>query len=239
MWVRFPLRLQESPFSLPFNALLINPIVKMIKQQILIIEDDLHLRKNMEDALTLAGYEVITASNGEEGLMLIERHKPTLVLCDVVMPVLGGIEVAQKLRSDYTYDDVSFIFITVANKVEQIRKGMKIGADDYITKPFSIDELLESIKARLTRFDRIRKSISKGSSYTKITNQYAVLTPSEKRIIKLVASGTSTREISQQLSISEKTVENHRQNIVFKLDLEGKNSLLKYALEHKEILISL
>lgn len=119
--------------------------------KILLIEDDLVLRENTAELLELSNYEVITAKNGKEGVSLIKSHLPDIVICDIMMPVLDGYGVLKALSSDDKTKYIPFIFLSAKIKRSDIRKGMNLGADDYITKPFEEEELLTAIESRLAK----------------------------------------------------------------------------------------
>jgi two-component system OmpR family response regulator len=201
---------------------------------ILVIEDDFRMREVLTEALAIDGYRIECAENGEIGLQKIFDLKPDLVLCDLGLPKLDGLTLIDKLRKRPEFDSLPFIIITALDPETHMRKGMNLGADDYLSKPFSITELLTTVKARLNRIQNIKKSaLGNVQKEVSINHLLTLLTPSELGIIKLIASGNTSIDIAQKLQLSAKTVENHRHNMAFKLDLKGKNSLLHFALNHK------
>ena len=119
--------------------------------RILVIEDERSLRNDMIDALNLSSFEVLSAPDGEAGLEIARQQQPDLILCDVRMPGMDGFTVLEKIRGDEVTAPIPFIFITSQSDRESIRSGMVLGADDYITKPFDIEELLSAVEARLQR----------------------------------------------------------------------------------------
>jgi CRP-like cAMP-binding protein len=118
---------------------------------ILLIEDNTDIRENTAEILELAGYKVLTAENGKVGVELALEHKPDLVICDIMMPVLDGFGVLHLLQRSEEVRDVPFIFLTAKTERTDFRKGMEMGADDYITKPFNGTELLHAIESRLKK----------------------------------------------------------------------------------------
>ncbi|WP_217603034.1 response regulator [Chitinophaga sp. GbtcB8] len=120
-------------------------------QTILLIEDNTDIRENTAEILDLAGYKVLTAENGKLGVELALQQKPDLVICDIMMPVLDGFGVLHMLQRNDDLQDVPFIFLTAKTERTDFRKGMEMGADDYITKPFSGTELLHAIEGRLKK----------------------------------------------------------------------------------------
>ena len=130
---------------------------------ILIIEDEKELREGLAELLSFEGYDIIQAANGLEGIRSITLKIPDLVLCDIKMPGMDGFEVLYQLKMHDAFIFVPFIFISILKERNQIRKGMASGADDYLTKPFSREELLMAITSRLEKSSRqeliIQKSI--------------------------------------------------------------------------------
>jgi len=127
--------------------------------RILVIEDEDLIRESLEDLLSLEGFEVITAENGEKGINLASQKHPDLILCDVMMPILNGYEVLEQLRKDKALSTVPFLFLTSMMDRRSTRKGMALGADDYLEKPCTKDELLEAIAARLGKKQEIDQHI--------------------------------------------------------------------------------
>lgn len=125
-------------------------------KKILIIEDNLELRENLAEILELAGYESITAENGKQGVTAIKSERPDLILCDVMMPELDGFGVLKIINSDPELMHIPFLFLTAKTELEDMRKGMTLGADDYITKPFDDADLIENIKIRLAKSERLQ-----------------------------------------------------------------------------------
>jgi CRP-like cAMP-binding protein/CheY-like chemotaxis protein len=123
---------------------------------ILLIEDDAFIRENTAELLTLAGYAVRAAENGKLGVALALAEKPDLVVCDIMMPVLDGYGVLQIFNQNAQLAGVPFIFLTAKTERTDQRRGMELGADDYLTKPFSETELLSAISGRLARFQHLK-----------------------------------------------------------------------------------
>jgi len=123
-------------------------------KKILVIEDDQQIRHSITELLTYEGYEVVQAENGRIGLQRINESRPDIILCDIVMPELGGYGVLIELRRHQETADIPFIFLTAKSTMGELRKGMELGADDYLTKPFEVDELLSAIQTRLDRYEK-------------------------------------------------------------------------------------
>ncbi|NJK27425.1 MAG: response regulator [Coleofasciculaceae cyanobacterium SM2_3_26] len=119
--------------------------------KILAIEDEAAVRDNIMDMLSAEGFEAIAAENGSVGIHLATTERPDLILCDVMMPKMDGYEVLNRLRQDERTALTPFIFLTAKIEPSAIRMGMTQGADDYLTKPFSRQDLLAAIHSRLER----------------------------------------------------------------------------------------
>jgi CRP-like cAMP-binding protein len=128
---------------------------------ILLIEDNQDIRENTAEILELANYKVITAENGKEGVNMAMSEKPDLIICDIMMPVLDGYGVLHLLSKNEDLASIPFIFMTAKSDRSDFRKGMEMGADDYITKPFDDIELLNAIEARLRKSAISQKEFSK------------------------------------------------------------------------------
>lgn len=118
---------------------------------ILLIEDDVVLRENTKELLELADYKVTTASNGKIGLQTAIASNPNIIVCDIMMPELDGYGVLEGLAKQEHTMHIPFIFLSAKTERQDVRKGMDLGADDYITKPFSEDEIISAIESRLAK----------------------------------------------------------------------------------------
>jgi two-component system, sensor histidine kinase and response regulator len=126
--------------------------------RILIIEDTKDLRDDVIEMLTLEGYEAFGAENGSVGVDMAYKHKPDLIVCDVMMPEMDGYEVLANLRGNAATAAIPFIFLTARTDRVNVRQGMVLGADDYLTKPFLVSELLDSITSQLKKRAELNKS---------------------------------------------------------------------------------
>jgi DNA-binding response OmpR family regulator len=126
-------------------------------QHVLLIEDNDEIRENTAEILELANYKVDTAANGKLGVEKALESTPDLIICDIMMPVLDGYGVLHLLQKNETLKNVPFIFLTAKAERGDFRKGMEMGADDYITKPFSDIELLTAIESRLKKSNQSQK----------------------------------------------------------------------------------
>lgn len=119
--------------------------------RVLLIEDDKVLRENTAELLELSDYEVFTAPNGELGLKSINTNLPDIIICDIMMPKLDGYEVLNEVIKNNRTKHIPFIFLSAKTEHQDVRKGMNLGADDYITKPLTEDDLINAIKSRLAK----------------------------------------------------------------------------------------
>lgn len=131
-------------------------------RRLLVIDDHDDIRENIAEILTLAGYEVFTAPNGKRGVETALKENPELIICDIMMPELDGYGVLHLLRKNEATIDTPFIFLTAKTERADLRKGMEMGADDYITKPFDDIELLNAIEIRLKKNDVLHAKYSGG-----------------------------------------------------------------------------
>jgi two-component system sensor kinase len=129
-------------------------------KKILIIEDQPDVRDNIDAILELEGYEVMMAEDGEMGIEMAMRHHPDLILCDVMMPKLDGFGVVQALRQNPITSTIPLIFLTAKADRLSLRQGMDLGADDYLTKPFTLDELINAVTARLSKQTLIQQDVN-------------------------------------------------------------------------------
>ncbi|MGO4822196.1 MULTISPECIES: response regulator [unclassified Flavobacterium] len=143
-----------------------------MKKLILVIEDNEMVRENTAEILGLANYAVITAENGYIGIDKARKEKPDLILCDIMMPVCDGFSVLQELTNCPKTASIPFVFLSSKSEKSDLRKGMNLGADDYLTKPFEEDDLLISIKSRLDKHQNLKKEFStKISEFNKIIDE--------------------------------------------------------------------
>ena len=119
--------------------------------KILVIEDEVEIRSNLLELLSLEGHDVVGADNGVTGLLGAIEHAPDLIVCDVMMPELDGYDVLQALRQDPKTLAIPFIFLTALANKGDIRRGMVLGADDYLTKPFTRSDVLTAVETRLQK----------------------------------------------------------------------------------------
>ncbi|WP_430901027.1 MULTISPECIES: response regulator [unclassified Paraflavitalea] len=147
-------------------------------RKILVIDDNTDIRENTAEILTLAGYQVATAPNGKKGVESAMQDQPDLIVCDIMMPDLDGYGVLHLLKKNSATENIPFIFLTAKTERSDFRKGMEMGADDYITKPFDDIELLNAIEIRLKKSDLLKEASAAGSvnNLLKNLNESGIIT---------------------------------------------------------------
>ena len=184
-------------------------------RRLLVIDDHEEIRENIAEILSLAGYETFTAENGKRGVEAAIKERPDLVICDIMMPELDGYGVLHLLRKNVVTENIPFIFLTAKTERGDFRKGMAMGADDYITKPFDDIELLNAIEIRLKKYDVLQ-------------SKYA---PGEKGVSELIKDLNSSGLLNMQLDRYE------TEDLAKKLTLyaEGKRPKVLYYLKKGKI----
>ncbi|CAH2031832.1 response regulator transcription factor [Trichlorobacter ammonificans] len=198
-------------------------------QSILVIEDDPSYRGNIEMILKMEGFRVRTAADGRSGLAAVQEEVPDLILCDIMMPEMDGHTMFDILKSDVLFADVAFIFVTALADRSELRRAMAAGADDYLTKPFTAEELLAAVTGRLNRLRILRQSAGSTSFHKDLAWLREQLTPREHEVLLRVGRGDTSRQIADRLGISVKTVEIHRSNLMHKLNASNAATLARWA----------
>ena len=199
---------------------------------ILVIEDQPDMRTNIATILSMEGYEVLTAEHGREGLATAREDKPDLILCDVMMPELDGYGVLEGLREDRTVAGTPFIFLTAKGEKLDVRAGMNLGADDYLTKPVAKADLLAAISSRLKRAEQSAiPEFNPNFDSPKLLEKAFGLTPRVAETLLWVAQGKTNGDIAIILGISEATVKKHVLEIFTKLNVETRTAACLQAVE--------
>lgn len=201
------------------------------KQNILVIEDDTGVRETIANLLEFNGYSVSTATGGKLGIDMARNQMPDLIICDVMMADTDGYAVVEALQSDCNTAQIPFIFLTARTELDDIRKGMRLGADDYITKPFNNSDLLESIALRFRKSSKVPASVTPIPE--EVAEKIARLTHREKEIIQLFCEGLSCKAISEKLFLSFHTIDSHRKNIARKLGVNNISGIVGFAFQNK------
>ncbi len=200
-------------------------------KKILVIEDEPEMRRNITALLRYKAYEPIAAENGRLGVEMARREKPDLILCDVMMPELDGYGVLRALQADADLALIPFIFLTAKGEKDQLRSGMNLGADDYLTKPVANNDLVQAIEARLSRSQQhARREFQPDFSSTQPLLKLG-LTPRAAETLLWLSQGKTNPDIATILGISESTVKKHVQEIFEKLGVETRGAATLRALE--------
>ncbi len=197
---------------------------------ILIIEDQPDMLSSIATILEMEDYAVLKADNGRAGLTLAQEEKPDLILCDVMMPGMDGHAVLHTLRKDRSICGTPFIFLTARGEKPDIRSGMELGADDYLTKPASVPELLGAIRARLAR-EQKRSASFQPDFRSAAPLESLGLTPREAEVLLWVAQGKSNVEIAGILGAAPNTIKVHLSNVFNKLGADNRHAATLIALE--------
>lgn len=207
--------------------------------RILIVEDHTLLREGLRALLASEpDIEVVgEAENGRDALIQTAECKPHLVLMDLSMPGTNGTEATRDIKK--RYPRVKVLILTVHKSEEHIRASLKAGADGYVLKDDSHVELLVAIRSVLRGKTYLSPGICQNvvteyleGSAKRSTASWELLTHREREVIKLIAEGSRNKEIAAYLSLSEKTVEKHRSNLMRKLDLHSASQLTAYAIKN-------
>lgn len=200
-------------------------------KKILVIEDEPDMRRNISVLLRYSGYEPLEAENGRQGVDLALREKPDLILCDVMMPELDGHGVLRILQQDNDLALVPFIFLTAKADKNDLRDGMNLGADDYLTKPVANVDLVRAVEARLRRSQRqASREFKPDFSSTEPLIKLG-LTPRAAETLLWLSQGKTNSDIATILGITESTVKKYVQEIFEKLGVETRSAATLRAIE--------
>ena len=201
-------------------------------KKVLVIEDEPEMRRNLTTILRLEQFHPLGAENGREGVRLAKQEKPDLILCDVMMPDLDGYGVIAALRDDPETAGIPFVFLTAKGEKPDIRAGMNLGADDYLTKPVAKADLLGAIRSRLERAVQQATPAFKPNfaSFAPLEKAFG-LTPRVAETLLWLAQGKTNGEIAIILGNSESTVKKHVLEIFETLGVETRTAASLRALE--------
>jgi DNA-binding NarL/FixJ family response regulator len=180
---------------------------------------------------------VVQATNGQEALYALQKHRIDVAVLDIDMPRLNGLEAAEKMLA--LQPQLPIMLLTMHKERAPFMKALEIGMAGYVLKENAVTDVVNAIYAVVQGGNYISPDMSayllRKAQPAKPTaaREVALLTPAERQILQRVAAYKSSREIAEDLFISEKTVFNHRMNISRKLNLTGKNSLLRFAIEQQ------
>ena len=203
-----------------------------MNRRILIIEDEPEMRRNLATILRLEKYQPLTAEHGRAGVELALKEPPDLILCDVMMPELDGYGVLKALRANAATEAIPFIFLTAKGERPDVRAGMNLGADDYLTKPVAKADLLNAVASRLKRAEQAAVPDFKPNFDSAKPLEAAFgLTPRVAETLLWIAQGKTNGDIATILGISESTVKKHVLEIFEHLSVETRTAASLQALE--------
>ena len=197
---------------------------------ILIVDDN---PKFLADALPMYGYEVTVAEDGLEALKILSKENANfdLILLDVMMPNMDGWDTLKAIRKNKKTEYTPVIMITAVSEDQKVVSGLKIGADDYIVKPFVLPNLLARIEAVLRRVQWQKEVQPKAEKTLNKDVNIDALTPKEKEVLALVAKGASNQEIADKLCVRDVTVKTHLNSIFKKLKVTNRTQAVLLAMQ--------
>ena len=197
---------------------------------ILVVDDN---PKYLADALPMYGYDVTVANDGLEALKIIEQSSQQfdLILLDVMMPNMDGWDTLKAIRNNKKVQFVPVIMITAVSEDQKVVSGLRIGADDYIVKPFILPNLLARIEAVLRRCKWQQEDKPKNEVSINRDVNIDALTPKEKEVLALVAKGASNQEIADKLFVRDVTVKTHLNSIFKKLKVANRTQAVLLAMQ--------
>ncbi len=201
---------------------------------ILLVDDN---PKYLADALPMYGYDVTVATNGIDALKELNAEKKNfnLVLLDVMMPQMNGWDTLKAIRSNPKFQYLPVIMITAVNEDQKIVSGLKIGADDYIVKPFILPNLLARMEAILRRCQWQSENSKNAEVSINADSEIEALTSREKEVLALVAKGATNQDIAEKLFVRDVTVKTHLNSIFKKLKVTNRTQAVLLAMQMKLI----
>ncbi len=197
---------------------------------ILVVDDN---PKYLQDALPMYGYDVTVAEDGLEALKILtdKGNNFDIILLDVMMPNMDGWDTLKAIRNNKTLKYIPVIMITAVSEDQKVVSGLKIGADDYIVKPFILPNLLARIEAVLRRCEWQKEAAPKSEKTLNKDVNIDALTPKEKEVLALVAQGASNQEIADKLYVRDVTVKTHLNSIFKKLKVTNRTQAVLLAMQ--------
>ncbi len=195
---------------------------------ILVVDDN---PKFLADALPMYGYDVTVANDGLEALKILMDKTFDLILLDVMMPNMDGWDTLKAIRNNKKTQYIPVIMITAVSEDQKVVSGLKIGADDYIVKPFILPNLLARVEAVLRRSKWQQEAQPKAEKTLNKDINIDALTPKEKEVLALVAKGASNQEIADKLFVRDVTVKTHLNSIFKKLKVTNRTQAVLLAMQ--------
>lgn len=191
---------------------------------VFVVDDDVSVRESLELLIQNEGWQAETFASAQEFLDRPQAAVPSCLVLDVSLPGLNGLDLQQQVASER--NDISIIFITGHGDIPMTVRAMKAGALEFLTKPFSDEALLNTIRQAL---ERSRIALGRKAQTEEMRKCYASLTPREREVMALVVSGLLNKQIGAELGISEITVKAHRGQVMHKMKADSVASLVKMA----------
>ena len=202
-------------------------------RKLLLIDDDPNLILLVKDYLEFRGYNVDTAENGREALQVLDGNVPDMIICDIMMPEMDGYSLVKHIREEPITNRIPVLFLSAKGQSQDKVKGLNEGADVYMSKPFEPEELVAQVESSLKQIKRWEQGRPKGldGAPTIHVPHNVELTPTELKVVQLVAKGMANREIASQLNVSQRTIESHVSNMLNKTSLNNRTELARWAIE--------
>ncbi len=210
--------------------------------RVLIADDHPLFRRGLAQIIdTLSGFKVIAeAGDGHEALQQLRECTPHIAILDIAMPGKDGLEIAQALQ-EQTDSDIKIVFLTMYREEAYLDRALELGAVGYLLKENAVSEVVQCLQAIVQGQIYVSPSLSTHlvrraqdrEALQQLVPALKTLTPTERRILRLIAANKTSREIAASLHVSVRTVQNHRNHICRKLDLRGHNKLLEFAIRHQ------
>ncbi|MBE9159932.1 response regulator transcription factor [Nodosilinea sp. LEGE 06152] len=197
---------------------------------VLVVDDDATMQLALTRRLQDQGFDVVNATSGEEALELFTTRVADVVVSDVMMPGMNGFEFCHLLRSKPEGEMVPFIFLSSLGEVNNRVQGHLLGADDYLVKPFSVQELIAKVKGAIARSQRLHSALERMAEKTSNPTPLP-LTPAEERVFWEVVQGFTNKQIGERLFLSPRTVQTHLSNMLTKLNLDNRSQIVRFAFE--------
>lgn len=221
--------------------------VRSMPFKILVVDDDLGTRLSISDYLELSGYEVVTANDGQQGLVMVNKHHPDLIVTDIIMPQMNGYELVRQVRQQPNFRLLPVILLTARTQTQERILGYQSGCDLYLPKPFELEELAAAISNLLERSQIIQseyklslqENLKKADSVNETdlnnnreTQLHESLTVREQEVLEILTHGLSNAEIGDRLYLSPRTVEKYVSSLLRKTGTSNRAELVRFAMEH-------
>jgi len=200
-------------------------------KHLLLVDDDPHFVMLMGDFLERKGFQISRANDGFQGLALVQNQKPDLIVCDIMMPGMTGYELVQTLRQNTQKVWIPVIFLSAKGEITDRIKGLQVGADAYLVKPFEPDELIALVESLIRRTNLVQPNVRPLVPSISTACTFEDLTPTEQRVLGLVAKGLANKSIAKEMKVSQRTVESHVSSILQKTGFANRTEVTRWTIE--------